>query len=71
MNVPNTNKTPGDFRIWCTRKNNFVAANIAAIIRRCSDPEGETRTGNPSPTIHTHTSVRSWKDIPIGSDLGH
>ena len=32
VNVPNTDKTPGDFRIWCARKNNVVAAKIAAII---------------------------------------
>ena len=37
VNVTNT-----DFRIWCARKNNFVAANIAAIILPrsvCSDPQ--------------------------------
>ena len=41
MNVPITDETPGDFRIWCARKKNFVAANIAAIILPrsvCSDP---------------------------------
>ena len=28
VNVPITDKTPGDFRIWCARKKDFVAANI-------------------------------------------
>ena len=40
MNVPITDKHPGDFRIWCARKNEFVAANISAIILPrsvCSD----------------------------------
>ena len=41
VNVPNTDKTPGDFRIRCTRKKDFVAANIAAVnlpLFVCSDP---------------------------------
>ena len=42
MNVPITDKIPSDFRIWCARKKDFVAANIAAIIAPqsvCSDPK--------------------------------
>ena len=41
VNVPITDKTPGDFRIWCARKKDSVAANIAAIVPPrsvCSDP---------------------------------
>ena len=41
VNVPITDKTPGDFRIWCACEKKFVAANIAAIILPrsvCSDP---------------------------------
>ena len=38
---PITETTSGDFRIWRARKNNFVTANITAIILPryvCSDP---------------------------------
>ena len=37
---------PGDFRIWCARKKEFVAANIAAIILPrsvCLGPQGPNR----------------------------
>ena len=41
VNVPNTDKPPGDVRIWCARKRDVVAANIAAVnlpLSVCSDP---------------------------------
>ena len=41
VNVSNTDKTPGDFRIWCARKKDCVSANIAAAnlpLSVCSYP---------------------------------
>ena len=56
VNVPNTDKTPGDFRNWCARKKDFVAANIAAIILPRS----------VCPDTNSYISKR-WSDDIVGA----
>ena len=62
MNVPITDKTPGDFRIWCAHKKDFVAANIVAIIAPryvCSDPNEIKKPMFLLVTVHTERDKKS------------